>query len=90
MKPFDQYGYYLAKFLDKPWTSDIWANVGNLLSTYSLMIRLSDILLSYAEAMHHAYGMNVDPEGYGLTAEAVQKIRSRAGFRKQMTNFLME
>ena len=45
------------------------------------MIRLSDILLSYAEAMHHAYGMSVDPEGYGLTAiEAVQKIRTRAGF----------
>lgn len=38
------------------------------------MIRLSDILLSYAEAMHHAYGMSADPEGYGLTAiEAVQK-----------------
>ena len=45
------------------------------------MIRLSDILLSYAEAMHHAYGMSADPEGYGLTAiEAVQKIRTRAGF----------
>ena len=45
------------------------------------MIRLSDILLSYAEAMHHAYGMSADPEGYGLTAiEAVKKIRTRAGF----------
>ena len=72
-------GYYLAKFLDKTLNFG-QANVGTVFHLFP-MIRLSDILLSYAEAMHHAYGMSADPEGYGLTAiEAVQKIRTRAGF----------
>ena len=72
-------GYYLAKFLDKT-LNFRQANVGTVFHLFP-MIRLSDILLSYAEAMHHAYGMSADPEGYGLTAiEAVQKIRTRAGF----------
>lgn len=72
-------GYYLAKFLDKTLNFG-QANVGTVFHLFP-MIRLSDILLSYAEAMHHAYGMNADPEGYGLTAiEAIQKIRTRAGF----------
>lgn len=53
------------------------------------MIRLSDILLSYAEAMHHAYGMSADPEGYGLTAiEAIQKYVPEQD-SEQMINFLM-
>ena len=72
-------GYYLAKFLDKTLNFG-QANVGTVFHLFP-MIRLSDILLSYAEAMHHAYGMSADPEGYGLTAiEAIQKIRTRAGF----------
>lgn len=72
-------GYYLAKFLDKTLNFG-QANVGTVFHLFP-MIRLSDILLSYAEAMHHAYGMNADPEGYGLTAvEALRKVRSRAGF----------
>lgn len=72
-------GYYLAKFLDRTLNFG-QATVGTVFHLFP-MIRLSDILLSYAEAMHHAYGMNADPEGYGLTAtEAVQKIRLRAGF----------
>lgn len=72
-------GYYLAKFLDRTLNFG-QSSVGTVFHLFP-MIRLSDILLSYAEAMHHAYGMNADPEGYGLTAaEAVCMIRSRAGF----------
>lgn len=72
-------GYYLAKFLDRTLNFG-QSSVGTVFHLFP-MIRLSDILLSYAEAMHHAYGMNADPEGYGLTAaEAVRMIRSRAGF----------
>ena len=43
-------GYYLAKFLDKTLNFG-QANVGTVFHLFP-MIRLSDILLSYAEAMH--------------------------------------
>ena len=72
-------GYYLAKFCDK--TIDF--TKAKPATTFHAMphIRLADIYLLYAEAMAHAYGIDDDPEGYGMTArEAVQAIRTRAGF----------
>lgn len=73
-------GYYLTKYLDKTLNFG-QSTVGTVFRTFP-MIRLSDILLCYAEAMHHAYGINVDPQAYGLTAlDAVKQIRTRAGFK---------
>ncbi len=77
-------GYYLRKFLD----TNVNFSVGNPATTFHLfpIIRLADILLLYAEAMNQAYGPDVDPRGYGLTAkEAVEMVRSRAGFNSSDT-----
>ncbi len=72
-------GYYLRKLLD---TNVSFASA-NPVTTFHLfpIIRLADILLLYAEAMNEAYGIDIDPKGYGLTAKgAIQKVRLRAGF----------
>ncbi|MCG8698128.1 MAG: RagB/SusD family nutrient uptake outer membrane protein, partial [Bacteroidales bacterium] len=43
-------------------------------------VRASQLYLDYAEAMNEAYGPNVDPQGYGLTAvQAINLVRRRAG-----------
>ena len=73
-------GYYLRKFLD----TNVNFTVANPATTFHLfpIIRLADILLLYAEAMNAAYGPDADPAGFGLTAKAaVQKVRTRAGFK---------
>ncbi len=72
-------GYYLRKFLD----TNVNFSIANPVTTFHLfpIIRLADILLLYAEAMNEAYGIDVDPKGYGLTAKgAVLKVRLRGGF----------
>lgn len=72
-------GYYLKKFLD----TNINFSIGTPVTTFHLfpIIRLADIYLLYAEAMTQAYGFDVDPNGFGLTAKAaIQKVRTRAGF----------
>ena len=72
-------GYYLRKFLD----FNVNFAVGTPATTFHLfpIIRLADILLLYSEAMNMAYGVDVDPKGYGLTAKsALLKVRLRAGF----------
>ena len=72
-------GYYLKKFLD----TNINFSIGTPATTFHLfpIIRLADIYLFYAEAMTQAYGFEVDPKVYGLTAKAaIQKVRTRAGF----------
>lgn len=72
-------GYYLRKFLD----TNVNFSIANPATTFHLfpIIRLADIYLLYAEAMNQAYGVDVDPKGYLLTAKgAVQKVRLRAGF----------
>lgn len=72
-------GYYMRKFLDL----NVNFSVANPATTFHLfpIIRLADVLLLYAEAMNEAYGMDADPQGYGLTAkDAVALVRSRAGF----------
>lgn len=71
-------GYYLRKFLNLNINfSNNPTNVNHIFP----VIRFSDILLLYAEAMNEAYGPDVDPNAYGLTAKAaVQMVRNRAGF----------
>jgi hypothetical protein len=72
-------GYYLRKFVD----TNVNFAVANPVTTFHLfpLIRLADIFLLYAEAMNEAYGPDIDPKGYGLTAKgALQKVRLRAGF----------
>jgi len=73
-------GYYLRKFLD----TNVNFSIGNPATTFHLfpIIRLADILLLYSEAMNEAYGIDVDPKAYGLTAKgAVAMVRLRAGFK---------
>lgn len=44
------------------------------------LFRYAEVLLNYAEAMNEAYGPDVDPNNYGLTArDAIMQIRKRAG-----------
>lgn len=72
-------GYYLRKFLD----FNVNFAIATPATTFHLfpIIRLADILLLYSEAMNNAYGIDVDPKGYGLTAKtALLKVRLRAGF----------
>jgi hypothetical protein len=70
-------GFYLRKFLN---INARWnAPTGTTQHCFPLF-RFGEILLNYAEAMNEAYGPDVDPKGYGITArEAVQLIRKRAG-----------
>lgn len=72
-------GYYLKKFLDL----GVDFSKGSPATAFHItpLIRLGDMLLLHAEAMNEAYGPDVDPKGYGLTARAaVQRVRTRAGF----------
>ncbi|MCH5598973.1 RagB/SusD family nutrient uptake outer membrane protein [Niabella ginsengisoli] len=81
-------GYYLRKFID--FNIDFSkASPGTAFHLFPL-IRLADVFLLYAEAMNEAYGPDVDPLGFGLSAKAaVQRVRTRAGFKandKYLTN----
>ena len=81
-------GYYLRKFLD----TSIDFKVGSPVTTFHLFpfIRLADVLLMYAEAMTQAYGFDVDPMAYGLTAkQAVEMVRKRAGFNNATDQYLV-
>jgi hypothetical protein len=73
-------GYYMRKFLDLTVNFNS-ASAAAVAFHYYPIIRLADIYLMYAEAMTLGYGVDTDPEGFGLTAKgAVQAIRQRAGF----------
>jgi len=70
-------GFYLRKFLSV--TARWNPPAGTALHCFPL-IRYGDVLLMYAEAMNEAYGPDVDPKAYGMTARnAVKLIRTRAG-----------
>lgn len=81
-------GYYLRKFLD----TSVDFKVGTPVTTFHLFpfIRLADVLLMYAEAMTQAYGFEVDPMAYGLTAkQAIELVRKRAGFNNATDQYLV-
>lgn len=69
-------GYYLKKFVDEG--LDL---LQNRTSTHNwIYFRYAEILLNYAEAMNEAYGPDVVPAGYTLSAtDAINQVRQRPG-----------
>lgn len=73
---YSRTGYYLSKFS----AENVIISGGSQTNTYHCfpIFRYAEVLLNYAEAMNNAYGPDLDPKGYGLTArEALRQIRSR-------------
>lgn len=70
-------GFYMRKFcnINATWN----APTGTTPHCFPLL-RYGEVLLNYAESMNEAYGPDVDPKRYGMTArEAIALIRRRAG-----------
>ncbi|WP_159951878.1 RagB/SusD family nutrient uptake outer membrane protein [Polaribacter septentrionalilitoris] len=77
-------GYLYKKFYPKNDNGEYHTNVGNrILGQYRgmlLSMRLTDVYLMYAEALHVSRGATSAPNSFNLTAEQViNKIRTRAG-----------
>jgi hypothetical protein len=69
-------GYYLSKWVNQSVDLVNGTTVNHAWSYF----RYGEILLNYAEAMYNAYGADVDPVGYGMTAlQAINMVRQRAG-----------
>ncbi len=71
-------GYYLKKLMSEAvkLTPGSAVTAGH---TYTL-VRMTEVLLNYAEAANEAWGPEGDPNGYGFTAKSkIQELRSRAG-----------
>ncbi|HLP05374.1 MAG TPA: RagB/SusD family nutrient uptake outer membrane protein [Paludibacter sp.] len=68
-------GYYIRKFMDP--NADI-QNGRTLATHFWVHFRYAEILLNYAEAMAHAYGVMTVPAGYTLSAyDAIKMVRDR-------------
>ncbi|HET7733982.1 MAG TPA: RagB/SusD family nutrient uptake outer membrane protein, partial [Paludibacter sp.] len=68
-------GYYIRKFMDP--NADL-QNGRTLATHFWVHFRYAEILLNYAEAMAHAYGVTTLPAGYTLSAyDAIKLIRDR-------------
>ncbi|MEJ4087703.1 RagB/SusD family nutrient uptake outer membrane protein [Galbibacter orientalis] len=68
-------GYYLKKFL----TDNVNLVQGSTVQNQWVDYRYAEVLLNYAEAMNEAYGPEIVPAGYVMSArDAVQMIRDRA------------
>jgi len=68
-------GYYLKKFL----TDNLNLVNGGTAQHNWVLFRYAEILLNYAEAMNEAYGPDVAPTGFTLTArQALKIVRDRA------------
>ena len=68
-------GYYLKKFL----TDNVNLVQGSTVQNQWVEYRYAEILLNYVEAMNEAYGPDVVPAGYALSArQALEMIRDRA------------
>ncbi len=68
-------GYYLKKFL----TDNVNLIQGATVQNQWVAYRYAEVLLNYAEAMNEAFGADVTPVGYTLTArQALKKVRDRA------------
>lgn len=67
-------GYYLSK-----WSNQSVDLINNTTTNHAwIYFRYADVLLSYAEAMFNAYGPDVDPQGFGMTAlQAINRVRQR-------------
>jgi len=68
-------GYYLKKFL----TDNLNLTQGGTAQHNWIVFRYAEILLGYAEAMNDAFGADVQPAGYPMTArQALTMVRNRA------------
>src|SRR5690606_18904619 len=72
----------------------IWPEANQFAAQYdrynlnTIYIRVAQVYLDYAEAMNEAYGPDVDPEGFGLTAvQAVNTVRNRVGMPDVLSEF---
>ena len=69
-------GYYLKKFLTDFGTASVASSTAQ---NQWVVFRYGEMLLEYAEAMNEAYGPDVAPVGYSMTArQALKKVRDRA------------
>lgn len=68
-------GYYLKKFL----TDGLNLTQGATAQHNWVAYRWAEVLLNYAEAVNEAYGPDVVPAGFAMSArEALQQVRNRA------------
>jgi hypothetical protein len=68
-------GYYLKKFL----TDNLNLVQGGTAQNQWVAFRFAEILLNYAEAVNEAYGPDVAPTGFTMTArQALKRVRDRA------------
>jgi hypothetical protein len=71
-------GYYLKKFMIESVKLDPGSSV-NAEHTYTL-VRMTEVLLNYAEAANEAWGPDADPNAYGFTArQLIANLRNRGG-----------
>ena len=71
-------GYYLKKFMSESVKLDPGSSV-NAGHTYTI-VRMTEVLLNYAEAANEAWGPAGDPSGYGFSAKSlIGNLRARAG-----------
>lgn len=71
-------GYYLKKFLVESVKLDAGLQT-NAEHTYTL-VRMTELLLNYAEAANEAWGPDGDPKLYGFTArQLISNLRNRGG-----------
>jgi len=71
-------GYYLKKFMSESVKLDPGSSV-NSAHNYTL-VRMTELLLNYAEAANEAWGPADDRNGYGFTAKSlIADLRKRAG-----------
>ncbi|WP_066630706.1 RagB/SusD family nutrient uptake outer membrane protein [Labilibacter marinus] len=77
-KNSSQSGYLFKKFY--PTLHSKWNNTMNQNHAIRMHVRLTDVYLMYAEALHAAKGATTAPASYSLTAEqAINTLRQRAG-----------
>lgn len=68
-------GYYLKKFL----TDNLNLTQGATAQHHWILFRYAEVLLNYAEAMNEAYGPDVVPAGFTMSArQALMLVRNRA------------
>uniref|UniRef100_A0AB33JCA3 RagB/SusD family nutrient uptake outer membrane protein n=2 Tax=unclassified Prevotella TaxID=2638335 RepID=A0AB33JCA3_9BACT len=78
-------GYYLRKYVNNKVTFEAGETTNSFDHNWVVM-RYAEILLNYAEAAATAYGPDVTPAGFTLSAcEAVNMVRQRPGVK--MPNF---
>ncbi len=71
-------GYYLKKFMNEGVNLETGSE-SDATHTYTLL-RVTEVLLNFAEAANEAWGPDGDLKGYGFTARSkIEELRNRAG-----------